>query len=142
MIFGTAIDNKTGFYWINSADCFAIKIDNYYPIGSGGSIAKYIFSKLWNIKLSCLEARVILAYVIHETTTIDKGSSPPVKISTITNSGNIWFSESDFIDDVINTFSKAEKRFNFFLFKFMTDPGSIEFLENGLRIKNDKQKKV
>lgn len=142
IIFGTAINNEVGFYRINSSDCYSVKINDYYPAGSGRSFANYIFEGLWFKELKTIEARCILAHVIYETITTDKYSGSPIKIATITKDGKIYFSDRGFIETVISAFSKARKNFNFLLFKFMTDPTSLKFTKNGIKIKSDKQKRV
>jgi len=124
IIFGTAINDEVDFYRINSHDCFAIKINNFHATGTGSIFAKYIFKRLWDAKLKCLDAECILAYVINETTTIDQDSSPPVNLAHISNDAKIYFSGRDFIDKVIENISKADKIFNRDLLRYITNPQS------------------
>ncbi len=127
ILFSTSIRNKTYLFRIDSYHCFALKIEDFYPIGTGGVFAKYILKRVWDDNLTLGEAIFILSYVINETTKIDQYSNPPIHIAVMSREGLVVFLEKGQIDRVLHTLSLVDDRIkSYFKDLIIESPSSVK----------------
>ncbi len=147
ILFSVLIGDKTYLYHIDSYHGFALEVKDFYPIGSGSVFAKYIFKRIWDKKLTVLNASFGLAYVINETTEIDQFSNMPIHIALMFNIGLITFLKKKNIHSINRLISRADKHTKSYFKDLIIPPPAIskktvDNLKKIIKKDGDKQKKV